>query len=82
MAIEPHAVGAAAALAGGDFLRAWVDAATAADQGDGRSPLKRIQEDLLDGLRFPGIVDSFLEGEWRSWNDGDPAEPSDEEIET
>ena len=35
----------------------------------------------MDGLRFPGIVDSFLEGEWRSWGGGDPAEPSDEETE-
>ena len=82
VAINPHAVGAAAALVSGDFLRAWVDAVAAADQGDGRSALKRIRADLLDGLRFPGIVDSFLEGEWRSWGDGDPAEPSDEEIET
>ena len=80
--IEPHAVGAAAALAGGDFLRAWVDAAVAADQGDGRSALERLGEDLVDGFRFPGIVDSFLEGEWRSWGHGDPAEPSDEEIES
>ena len=82
VAIEPHAVGAAAVLVGGDFLRAWVDAATATEQGDGRSALERLRTDLVDGLRFPGIVDSFLEGEWRSWGDGDPAEPSDEEIET
>ena len=81
VAIEPHAVGAAAALAGGDFLRAWVDAATTAEQAAARSVLERIREDLVDGLRFPGIVDSFLEGEWRSWGVGDPAEPS-EEIET
>ena len=82
VAIEPHAVGAAAALAGGDFLRAWVDAAAATEQGDGRLALERIRKDLVDGLRFPGIVDSFLEGEWRSWGDGDPAEPSEEETET
>lgn len=82
VAIEPHAVGAAAALAGGDFLRAWVDAVAGAEQDDGRSALERIRDDLLDGLRFPGIVDSFLDGEWRSWGDGDPAEPSDGEIGT
>ena len=82
VAIDPHAVGAAAALVGGDFLRAWVDAVAAAEHGDGRSALERIRADLVDGLRFPGIVDSFLEGEWRSWGDGDPAEPSDEKIET
>ena len=82
VAIEPHAVGAAAALAGGDFLRAWIDAVAGAEQGDHRSELKRIRDDLVDGLRFPGIVDSFLEGEWRSWGDGDPAELSEEEIKT
>ena len=31
VAIEPHAVGAAAALAGGDFLRAWADAVAAVE---------------------------------------------------
>ena len=82
VAIEPHAVGADAALVGGDFLRAWVDAVAAAEQSDGRLALERIRADLLDGFRFPEIVDSFLEGEWRSWSDGDPVEPSDEESET
>ena len=67
VAIEPHAVGAAAALAGGDFLRAWADAAGAEE---GRAALQRIPADLVDGLNFPGIVDSFLEGGWRSWGDG------------
>ena len=41
-----------------------------------------IREDLVEGLRFPRIVDSFLEGEWRSWGDRDPVEPSDGESET
>ena len=41
----------------------------------------------MDGLNFPGIVDSFLEGGWRSWGDGGqadegPAESGDEEVET
>ena len=87
VAIEPHAVGAAAALAGGDFLRAWADAVAAVEAGEGRAALQRIRADLVDGLNFPGIVDSFLEGGWRSWGDGGqadegPAESGDEEVET
>ena len=87
VAIEPHAVGAAAALAGGDFLRAWADAVAAVEAGEGRAALQRIRGDLVDGLNFPGIVDSFLEGGWRSWGDGGPvdegpAESGYEEVET
>ena len=87
VAIEPHAVGAAAALAGGDFLRAWADAAAAVEAGEGRAALQRIRGDLVDGLNFPGIVDSFLEGGWRSWGDGGaadegPAESAAEEVDT
>ena len=87
VAIEPHAVGAAAALAGGDFLRAWADAVAAVGAEEGRAALQRIRADLVDGLNFPGIVDSFLEGGWRSWGvggpvDSHPAEPGDEEVET
>ena len=83
--IEPHAVGAAAALVGGDFLRAWAEAAEAAGSptGKGRTALRRIRTDLVDGLNFPGIVDSFLEGGWRSWGEEAPrddgASESDEE---
>ena len=87
VAIEPHAVGAAAALAGGDFLRAWVGAVAAVEAGEGRAALQRIRADLVDGLNFPGIVDSFLEGGWRSWGDVGPvdegaAESGYEEVET
>ena len=87
VAIEPHAVGAAAALAGGDFLRAWADAVAAVEAGEGRAALQRIRADLVDGLEFPGIVDSFLEGGWRLWSDGGPAderpaESGDEEVDT
>ena len=82
VAIEPHAVGAAAALAGGDFLRAWADAAADAGPGEGRTALQQIRTGLVDGLAFPGIVDSFLDGGWRSWGDGDANESSEEEVET
>ena len=43
VAIEPHAVGAAAALAGGDFLRAWGDAVAAVEAGEGRAALQRVR---------------------------------------
>ncbi len=77
--INPHAVGSAAALVGGDFLRAWVEAA--AESGD--SPeLQRIRTDLVDGMNFPGIVDAFLDGEWRQWGDSRPDEAVDEDVET
>lgn len=80
--IEPHAVGAAAALAGGDFLRAWVELAEAAEAGHNRTALQRIRTDLVDGLNFPAIVDSFLDGEWQSWGDDGAAEPTADEVDT
>ena len=55
--IEPHAVGAAAALGGGDLLRAWADAVAVVEAAEGRTALQRIRTDLVDGLNFPGIVD-------------------------
>ena len=64
--IEPHAVGAAAALVGGDFLRAWVDAAGAAGEEVGEL-LRRIRSDLVDRLDFASVVDWFLEEGWESW---------------
>ncbi len=82
VAIEPHAVGAAAALAGGDFLRAWADAAADAGPGEGRTALQKIRNGLVDGLAFPGIVDSFLDDGWRSWGDGGGDESSEVEVET
>ena len=82
VAIEPHAVGAAAALSGGDFLRGWADAAADAGPGEGRTALQQIRTGLVDGLAFPGIVDSFLDGGWRSWSDGGADESSEEEVET
>ncbi len=78
--IEPHAVEAAAALVGGDFLRAWVEAAEAADSGRNRVALKRIRADLLERLNFPIVLDAVLEGEWHPLDD-DTAGPQDE-VET
>lgn len=79
--LEPHAVGAAAALAGGDFLRAWVDVAAAAGDAGG-DLVQRIRADLVDGLNFPGVVDWFLEEGWESASGDDLAELTAEEVVT
>ncbi len=71
-AIDSAAVEAASALIGGDFLRAWVDVAESVagpTEGVGRVALERIRTDLVDGLKFPEIVDWFLEDGWRRWSD-------------
>jgi DNA helicase-2/ATP-dependent DNA helicase PcrA len=58
--LELGDVTAAAALVGGDFLRAWADAATAG-KADGRTALvERLRSSLVDRLEFPGVVDWFL----------------------
>ena len=67
-ALEPEAVAAAAALSGGDFLRAWADAAAARASGRSGAVLDRLRTDLVDGLAFPSIVDWFLADGWRSWS--------------
>ena len=67
--LAPEAVAAAAALAGGDFLRAWADAAAVGLSGRARQVLDRLRTDLVDALAFPSIVNWFLESGWRSWSD-------------
>ena len=69
--LESDAVAAAAALSGGDFLRAWVDAASATVSGRFKAVVDRIRSDLVDALAFPGIADWFLEQGWKSWNGDD-----------
>ena len=80
--VEPDAIEAAAALGGGDFLRAWVEVATntGAERHDGA--LSRIRADLVDGLRFPEGVEDFLGGDWRSWNGDGRVEEIEEEVTT
>ena len=80
VAIEPHAVGAEAVLAGGDFLRAWVDVADVA--GEGRNVLQRIRNDLVDRLDFSEIVNWYLEEGWRSWGTSDRDALAEEEAQT
>lgn len=53
-------VTAAAALVGGDFLRAWVDAAATGAAGDGADLIQHLRSSLVDRLEFPGVVDWFL----------------------
>ena len=70
-ALEPAAVAAAAALSGGDFLRAWADAAEARPSGGSAGALERLRTDLVDALAFPSIVNWFLECGWKAWSDAD-----------
>lgn len=72
--LEAAAVAAEAALNGGDFLRAWADAASGDASGPAAAVLQRIRSDLVDSLAFPAIVDWFLGDGWKSWReDGDDA---------
>ncbi|MDW7710453.1 MAG: ATP-dependent helicase [Deferrisomatales bacterium] len=59
-ALELGDVTAAAALVGGDFLRAWADAATADTAEGGKALVERLRSSLVDRLEFPGVVDWFL----------------------
>ena len=70
-ALEPAAVEAAAALSGGDFLRAWADAAAARPSGGSAGALERLRTDLVDALAFPSIMNWFLERGWEAWSDAD-----------
>lgn len=79
--IEPHGVGAAAVLAGGDFLRAWVDVAEA-DTREAGSVLQRIRTDLVDRLDFSSTVDWLLHQGWWSPGIGDPDLLTWEEVRT
>ena len=80
--LESDAVAAAAALSGGDFLRAWADAASASVSGRFRAVVDRIRSDLVDSLAFPTIVDWFLEQGWKSWSENyDQGARDDQESE-
>ncbi len=58
--LELGDVTAAAALVGGNFLRAWADAAEAGVTGASAGLVKRLRSSLVDRLEFPGVVDWFL----------------------
>ena len=79
--LEADAVAAAATLAGGDFLRAWADAASVTATGCAEAAVSRIRSDLVDSLAFPAIVDWFFEQGWQIWSREDDREFTDE-VET
>ena len=82
MLLEPDAVAAAAALVGGDFLRAWADAATIGVSEHAVDLVARIQSDLVDSLAFPSVVNWFFEEGWRSGNGGGDVNLLKEELNT
>ncbi|MGB3495212.1 MAG: ATP-dependent helicase [Elainellaceae cyanobacterium] len=79
--IEVENVVASAALIGGDFLRAWADAAEITAEGQLQALAQKLRTALIDRLDFPGIVDWFLEEGWQPWDDQNDIELQDE-IET
>ncbi len=66
--LEPEAVAAAAALVGGDFLRAWTDAARENVLEHATEMVTRIQSDLVDSLAFPSVIEWFFDQGWRLGN--------------
>lgn len=82
VAVDPHAVEATCALVGGDFLRAWVDAANEKGVKKWRVVVQGIESRLVDRLMFPQVVDLFLDGEWQKWVGDNSTETTKEEIDT
>ncbi len=79
---EPESIAAAAALVGGDYLRAWTEAATNAAVGRSAGTLERIKTHLVDSLAFPDVVDWFIDEGWRSWIGDDDLDLMEDEIAT
>ncbi len=79
--LEMSDVIAGAALVGGDFLRAWADAAQTGATGDDAVLLKHLRSSLVDRLEFPGVVDWFL-GEGFAARSEDDDQALATEIET
>lgn len=82
LTLEVEDVAAAASLIGGDFLRAWGDAASAVKADPpSKAILDRIKLSLVDRLDFLSIAEWFLANGWRSWEDSNSQEVA-AEIET
>lgn len=65
LVIEVEDVEAAAALIGGDFLRAWVDCALAkVISEDHRDLLNRVSRELVDRLTFVELLEWFWTHKW------------------
>jgi DNA helicase-2/ATP-dependent DNA helicase PcrA len=77
--LEVEDVAATASLLGGDFLRAWADAACKKQvEAPARAILARIRSSLVDRLDFPGITEWFLSEGWKHWDDSSLREVADE----
>ena len=74
--LEVDDVVANAALMGGDFLRAWTDAAST--DTTGCAFLTRIRSDLVDSLAFLEIIDWFLYQGWQLWSEKNDRDVADE----
>lgn len=77
--VEVEAVVASSTLVGGDFLRAWADAAAHGLGEPGTGLLAKLRASLVDRLEFPGIVDWFVDEGWKPWHD-DFGDALDEEV--
>ena len=80
--IDPSDVEAASNLNGGDFLRAWLDAAFASDNQEYDKLLRKIRTDLLDRLIFPGVVEHFVAEKQWTLNDPNHDGLTSDELET
>lgn len=76
--LEVEDVAAAATLTGGDFLRAWSEAAAQVDDEQALALVAQVRSGLVDRLEFPGIVDWFLREGWNPWHEEDDREMQDE----
>ena len=74
--LEVDDVVADAVLVGGDFLRAWADAAST--DTTGCAALTRIRSDLVDSLAFLEIINWFLHQGWQLWSEKDDRDVADE----
>ncbi len=76
--LEVEDIVANATLVGGDFLRAWADAAMDCADENASTLLGRLRAALVDRLDFPGIVDWFLTKGCKPWTDEDDLDQNDE----
>lgn len=79
--VELEHVSASATLVGGDFLRAWVEAAAVGADTQASLLLAKIRSSLVERLDFPGVVEWFLSEGWKPWEDPKDRDLTDE-IET
>ncbi len=80
--IEMNAVDAQAALAGGDFLRAWLNITNHVTTQKDNCLLQIIQNHLLDRMDFRQIINWLNEDECQSFKNQYMLESTEEEINT